>query len=79
MRCKVIATERKVFEVIIEAILLKENSRAYDFEHINLNDMFRPKDIIRAKVLSVKEAKGNSVVSISTAENEFGVICKFLF
>mmetsp|Transcript_10143 Transcript_10143/g.10014 ORF Transcript_10143/g.10014 Transcript_10143/m.10014 type:complete len:93 (-) Transcript_10143:26-304(-) len=54
---------------------MKENSNSYDFEHINLNEMFRPKDIIKAKVISVKRAKGNSVVAISTADTDLGVIC----
>ena len=51
VRTKIIASDSKVFDVYIEATLMKENSRSYDYEHINLNEMFRPSDIIKAKVI----------------------------
>ena len=97
VRTKIIATDSKVFDVYIEATLLKENSRSFDYEHINLNEMFRPSDIIKAKVIQsesvhskhmfnilfwftvnvkqVGKAASKNVVSISTSDNECGVIC----
>ena len=79
VRAIIIATEEKKFEVTFEATLQKEHTRSFDTEHANLHEMFRPKDIIKAKVLSVKQAKGNSVVSISTMDHDLGVVGKSVF
>lgn len=78
VKTRIIATDNKVFDVYIEATLLKENSRSYDYENIILSEMFRPKDIIKAKVVSVKQVgktSSSNLVTISTADNELGVIC----
>ena len=75
-RTKIIATDSKVFDANIEATLLKENSRAHDLENVNLTKMFAPKDIIKAKVLTVKQMGegSSSLITLSTVDEGFGVV-----
>lgn len=54
-----------------QAILRKEDVRAYEKDKIILNDMFRVGDIVRATVISLGDERN---YYISTAGNDFGVV-----
>ena len=54
-----------------QAILRKEDIRAYDKDKIVLNDMCRLGDIVRATVISLGDERS---YYISTAGNEYGVV-----
>ena len=58
-------------ELQFQAILRKEDIRAYDKDKIVLNDMYRLGDIVRATVISLGDERS---YYISTAGNEYGVI-----
>ena len=54
-----------------QAIMRKEDVRAYEKDKITLNDMFRAGDIIYANVISLGDERN---YYISTAGNEYGVV-----
>jgi exosome complex component CSL4 len=54
-----------------QAILRREDVRAYEKDKIAMNDMFRVGDIIRATVISLGDERS---YYISTTGNEFGVV-----
>lgn len=54
-----------------QAILRREDVRAFEKDKIVMNDMFRVGDIIRASVISLGDERS---YYISTAGNEYGVV-----
>lgn len=58
-------------EVQFQAILRKEDVRAFEKDKVIMNEMFRVGDIIKAIVISLGDEKS---YYISTAGNEYGVI-----
>jgi len=58
-------------EVQFQAILRKEDVRAFEKDKVNMNAMFRVGDIVKASVISLGDERS---YYISTAGNEFGVI-----
>ena len=58
-------------EVQFQAILRKEDVRAFEKDKVNMNEMFRVGDIVKASVISLGDERS---YYISTAGNEFGVI-----
>lgn len=58
-------------ELQFQAVLRREDIRAYEKDKIVMNDMYRVGDIIRASVISIGDERN---YYISTAGNEFGVV-----
>lgn len=58
-------------DVQYQAILRREDVRAFEKDKINMNEMYRVGDIIRASVISLGDERS---YYISTAGNEFGVV-----
>ena len=58
-------------EVQFQAILRKEDVRAFEKDKVVMNEAFRVGDIIKASVISLGDEKS---YYISTAGNEFGVV-----
>lgn len=58
-------------EVQFQAVLRKEDVRAFEKDKVVMNDMFRVGDIVKAIVISLGDEKS---YYISTAGNEYGVI-----
>lgn len=58
-------------ETQFQAILRKEDVRAFEKDKIVMNEMFRVGDIIKASIISLGDERSYYV---STAGNEFGVI-----
>lgn len=58
-------------ELQFQAILRKEDVRAYEKDKVLMNEMFRTGDIIRATVISLGDERS---YYISTAGNELGVV-----
>ncbi|KAK5089401.1 exosome 3'-_5 exonuclease subunit ski4 (Csl4) [Exophiala xenobiotica] len=58
-------------EVQFQAILRREDVRAFEKDKVNMNEMFRVGDIVKASVISLGDERS---YYISTAGNEFGVI-----
>jgi len=58
-------------EVQFQAILRKEDIRAFEKDKVNMNEMFRVGDIVKASVISLGDERS---YYISTAGNDFGVI-----
>ncbi|KAK5939414.1 exosome 3'-_5 exonuclease subunit ski4 (Csl4) [Knufia obscura] len=58
-------------ETQFQAILRREDVRAFEKDKVNMNEMFRVGDIVKASVISLGDERS---YYISTAGNEFGVI-----
>lgn len=58
-------------EVQFQAVLRKEDVRAFEKDKVVMNEMFRVGDIIKAIVISLGDEKS---YYISTAGNEYGVV-----
>lgn len=58
-------------EIQFQAILRKEDVRAFEKDKVNMNEMFRVGDVVKASVISLGDERS---YYISTAGNEFGVI-----
>jgi exosome complex component CSL4 len=58
-------------ELQFQAVLRREDVRAYEKDKIIMNEMYRVGDIIRASVISLGDERNYYV---STAGNEFGVV-----
>lgn len=58
-------------EIQFQAVLRKEDVRAFEKDKVVMNDMFRVGDIIKAIVISLGDEKS---YYISTAGNEYGVV-----
>ena len=58
-------------ELQFQAILRKEDVRAYEKDKVIMNEMFRVGDIVRATIISLGDERS---YYISTAGNEYGVV-----
>ncbi|RMZ79869.1 hypothetical protein DV737_g3220, partial [Chaetothyriales sp. CBS 132003] len=58
-------------ELQFQAVLRREDIRGYDKDKIDMNDMFRTGDIIKAAVISLGDERS---YYISTVGNEYGVV-----
>jgi|SRR5271170_58532 len=58
-------------ELQFQAVLRREDVRAYEKDKIVMNEMYRVGDIVRASVISLGDERN---YYISTAGNEFGVV-----
>lgn len=58
-------------ELQFQAILRKEDVRAHEKDKVNMNEMFRVGDIVRATIISLGDERS---YYISTAGNEYGVV-----
>lgn len=60
--------------VPLRAVLRKEDVRATEKDTVEIFHCFRPGDIVRARVISLG---GSQAYTLSTAENELGVVMAF--
>lgn len=58
-------------DIQYQAILRREDVRAFEKDKVVMNDMFRVGDIVRASIISLGDERS---YYISTAGNEFGVV-----
>lgn len=70
-KCQIICIGENLLNRPLRGILRKEDVRATDIDRVEMYKNFRPNDIILAKVIPQIEL---NTYSLSTAENELGVV-----
>lgn len=70
-KCQILCIGEVLLNRPLRGILRKEDVRATDIDRVELYKNFRPNDIILAKVIPQIEL---NTYSLSTAENELGVV-----
>lgn len=70
-KVQIICVNGKVSREPLKGIIRREDIRATEIDSVEVFDSFRPRDIVRARVLGLGENQG---YALTTAENELGVI-----
>lgn len=70
-KVRIISVGTSVLREPLQAIIRREEVRAAEKDKVSLFNNFRPRDIVRARVLTLGEAH---YYTLTTAENELGVV-----
>lgn len=70
-KVQILSVNNQVLREPLKGIIRREDIRATEIDTVSVFNNFRPRDIVRARVLSLGD---NQAYTLTTAENELGVV-----